>query len=175
MNKKRTAVIAVTFFLIQIIPLAGLSPAENLSPNPLTEIHAGGTNIQFKETCNLLCMALSLYKSDVFNGLSKEELIKMYGPLLSDSSVRFDLKHLDIGKKGWTRYYPFSVGRKMFIARIFLTKEAGFQPKVTVISELAVEDLGVTLQILPGIDEILKGCKIAPNKIYSPSQVDKSA
>ena len=95
--------------------------------------------------------------------------------MLSDSGVRFDFAHIDLMRRGWTRYYPFSVGRKMFIARIFLTKEAGFQPKVTVISELAVEDLGVTLQILPGIDEILKDRKITPNKTYSPYQADKSA
>ena len=173
--KKRTAFFAVTFFLVQIITLAGISPAENLSPNPLTEIHVNGTNPQFKDACNILCMALSLYRSDAFARLPKEELVKIYSPLLLNSAVRFDLEHLDTGKKGWTRYYPFSVGDKSFIARVFLTKEAGFQQKVPVISEIVIENFGVTLQIVPGISEILNDCRIKPAKIFASSLSDKSA
>ena len=173
--KKITAIIAVTLFLIQAIPLACLAPAETLSPNPLTEINTGGANLPFKETCNFLCMALSLYRSDAFKGMPKEELVHTYSPMLSGSDVRFDFAHIDLMKKGWTRYYPFSVGEKSFVARIFLTKEASFQPKLQVISELAIEDFGVTIQILPGIDEILNDCKIKPNKAYHSFLADSSA
>ena len=175
MNKKITALIAVTLFLAQAIPLAGIAPAENLSPNPLTEINTSGANLPFKDTCNFLCMALSLYRSDAFKGMPKEELVKIYSPMLAGSDVRFDFAHIDMMRKGWTRYYPFSVGEKRFVARIFLTKEASFQPKVRVISELAIENFGVTIQILPGIDEILNDCKIKPNKIYYSFLSDSSA
>ena len=175
MKKKITAVIAVTLFLIQAIPLAGMAPAENLSPNPLTEINTGGTNLPFKETCNFLCMALSIYRSDAFKGMTKEELAHTYGPMLSGSDVRFDLTRIDLMKKGWTRYYPFSVGEKSFVARIFLTKEASFQPNIRVISELAIENFGITIQILPGIDELLNDCKIKPNKAYRSLLTDTSA
>ena len=95
--------------------------------------------------------------------------------MLSGSDVRFDFAHIDLMRKGWTRYYPFSVGEKRFIARIFLTKEALFQPKVRVVSELVIEDFGITLQVLPGISEILSDCKIKPNNIYQSPQADKSA
>ncbi|MDD5136359.1 MAG: hypothetical protein PHX20_01335 [Candidatus Omnitrophica bacterium] len=175
MNKRKTAAIAVLFFLVQAIQLTGIAPAENLSPNPLTEIKIGGANPSFKETCTFLCMALSIYRSDVFQRMTKEELTKAYDPFLAGSAIRFDLANLDIGKKGWTRYYPFSVGERQFVARIFLTKEAFFQPTVSVLSELVVEKLGVTLQVLPGIDEILADCKIKPNRIYPSSQAEKSA
>lgn len=175
MNKKRTAILAVIFFLLSTITLTGIAPAENLSPNPLTEINTSGANLPFKETCNFLCMALSLYKSDAFKGMPKEELIKTYSSILSGSGVRFDFERIDLMKKGWTRYYPFSVGEKKFVARIFLTKELGFQPKVQVISEIIVDNFGVTLQILPGIDEILNDCKIKPNRIYPSFLADKSA
>ena len=120
-------------------------------------------------------MALSLYRSDAFGGMSKEELVHAYSPMLSGSDVRFDLEHIDLMRKGWTRYYPFSVGNKKFIARIFLTKEAYFQPKVKVVSELAIENFGVTIQVLPDIDEILNDCKIKPNKVYQSPLTDKSA
>ena len=175
MIKKRTAIIAVIFFLVQVILLTGMAPAETLPPNPLTEINTGGANIPFKDTCNFLCMALSLYRSDAFNGLPKEELTRIYSPMLSDSGVRFDFAHMDLMKKGWTRYYPFSVGEKSFVARIFLTKEALFQPKLQVVSELAIENFGVTIQILPGIDEILNDCKVKPNKAYNSFLSDSSA
>ena len=111
-EKKITAIIAVTLFLVQAIPLAGIAPAENLSPNPLTESMTGGTDLPFKDTCNFLCMALSLYRSDAFKGMSKEELIKTYSSMLSGSDVRFDFEHIDLMKKGWTRYYPFSVEKE---------------------------------------------------------------
>ena len=172
---KKTAIIAVTFFVAQAILLAGMTPAETYYQNPLTQINTGGDNLQFKATCSFLCTVLSLYKSDAFNKMSKEELINRYGPALSGSEVRFDLEHIDLMKKGWTRYYPFSVGEKRFVARIFLTKETAFQQGLPVISEIVIEDSGVTLQILPGIDEILKDCKIKPNRIYPSFQADKSA
>ncbi|MFA5143472.1 MAG: hypothetical protein WC522_04820 [Candidatus Omnitrophota bacterium] len=175
MKKRKTAAFAVFFFLVQAIQLAGTVPAENLSPNPLTEIKVGGASLPFKDTCTFLCMALSLYRSDAFQGMTKSELAKIYAPFLADSAIRFDFENLDIGRKGWTRYYPFSVSGRQFVARIFLTKEMPFQPCVTVLSEIACENLGVTLQVLPGIDEILSGCRIRPNNLYSSSQVDKSA
>ena len=175
MNKKITAAVAVTLFLVQAISLTGMAPAETLSPNPLTEINTGGANLPFKETCNFLCMALSIYRSDTFKGMPKEELVKAYGSMLSGSDVRFDFAHIDLMRKGWTRYYPFSVGEKRFVARIFLTKEANFQPKVQVISELAIENFGVTIQILPGIGELLNDCKIRPNKAYRSLLTDTSA
>ena len=101
--------------------------------------------------------------------------VPFIGPVFSGSDVRFDFEHIDLMKKGWTRYYPFSVGEKRFVARIFLTKEAAFQQGLPVMSEIVIEDSGVTLQILPSIDEILKDCKIKPNRIYPSSQADKSA
>ena len=175
MNKKITAVMAVTLFVVQAILLTGPAPAESLPSNPLTEINTSGANLPFKDTCNFLCMALSLYRSDAFKGMTKEELITAYSPMLSGSDVRFDLARVDLMKKGWTRYYPFSVGEKSFVARIFLTKEAYFQPKVQVLSELAIEDSGVTIQVLPGIDEILNDCKIKPNKACYSFLADSSA
>lgn len=175
MDKKRTAVITVTFFLVQAVFISALAQAEVYSSGPLTEIRVDRSNVLFRETCNIICMALSLYRADAFLKMPKEELIKMYSGVLLDSRIRFDFEHLDMIKKGWTRYYPFSAGEKSFVARLFLTKESYFQPKVPVISELVVENIGVTLQILPNINEILNDCKIKPSNVYKPSLVDSSA
>lgn len=174
MDKKRTAVVALIFFLIQAIPLTGLAPAEIYSLNPPSSIDANNPNVPFQEACNIFFVALSLYESDAVKRLQKDEIIRIYAPLMAAADVRFDLEHIDLMKKGWTRYYPFSVGERKFIARIFLTKESYFQAELPVISEIVVEKIGVTLQVLPGLAEILKDRAIRPNKPYPPSPADKS-
>ena len=126
--------------MVQAVLLTSLTSAGSYIPNPLTEIKTGAGNPDFKETCNFLLTAISLYKSDVFGRLPKDKLIEMYAPVISSSNVRFDLEHIDLMKKGWTRYYPFSVGEKTMIVRIFLTKELSFQPELPVISEIMIED-----------------------------------
>jgi hypothetical protein len=174
-KKRRAAVVFTIFFLAQAVMFTQTTTAGSYVPNPLTEIRSGAQNIEFKDTCNFLLTALSLYKADVFGKLPKNRLKEIYSPVMNNSNIRFDLDNIDMMKKGWTRYYPFSAGGKQMIARMFLTSETKFQPDVTVLSEAVLENSGVTLQILPGIDGILKDRTIKPNNIYSPSQADKSA
>lgn len=89
--------------------------------------------------------------------------------------VRFDLDRIDMGKKGWTRYYPFSISGKDFIMRIFLTREYLFQPKAEVLYEDTTGDKELTFQILPGLNKILEGCRIKPHNPNPSSPVDLSS
>lgn len=174
MNKKRLSIIAAVFFLVPAISFSHELSAETWLLSPPSKVSLNETNGYFKQLYDVLYLALSIYKSDAFNRYSKEALIREYGSALVNSQVRFDLEHIDIGKKGWTRYYPFSVDNKRFILRIFLTEEYSYQPKVAVLFEVNFNNPAVTLQVLPGINAILKDCKIKQHVLYPFSQAAAS-
>ena len=127
-----------------------------------------------KEIYDAICLGVSLYELDTIARLPKEEIERSYLRLSLNSLVRFDLANMDLGKKGWTRYYPFFVGNKAFIMRIFLTSERAYQPSAPVLYEGAIADPAITFQVLPSINEILSDCKIKPLRTYSLSEVARS-
>ena len=162
------------FFLIQHIALQQLA-AEPYSLNPPTKVSLKETDPCFKYLHDTISLALIIYRQDVIKQRPKETIIRNYGAIFSNiSNVRFDLQHIDIGKKGWTRYYPFYVNGEQFIMRIFLTEESTFQPKAPVLYEGAIENPRVTFQMLPPLQEILKPCRIKPHTISLASGVDTS-
>lgn len=166
MNKKRLSVILTVFFLAQaILPLQSFSA----TLTPLTE--AKLPNSCFKQLYNILCLSLAIYKLDALQNCSKEYIARMYETSLFNSEVKFDLANIDTGRKGWTRYYIFGVGREQFIARIFLTAERFYQPQVTVLYEASVANPAVTVQVLPGLNTILEQCRMKPNTFLSSSRV----
>lgn len=176
MKKRSALLIAAFFFLAQPILQANSSArAEGNIPNPLTEIAIAKTDSPLKSEWSAIRAALSMYELDAVRKLPKDKLIEECVSLLNGSDVRFEVDRIDMMKKGWTRYYPFYIGERAFVARIFLTKEASFQAKAPVITELNIKSSAVTLQILPGVAEILEDCKIKPHSTYSSSLVDKSA
>ena len=161
------------FFLVQVISSPHESFAETCALNPPTKVSLNNPDICFKQVYEVFYLVLSIYKSDAVEKRPKETLLRELGTLF-DSEVRFDIEHIDIGKKGWTRYYPFCIDGKSFIARIFLTGERAYQPEVAVLFEAIVEDPSVTIQILPGINAILKDCNIRPYNFYPVSQAATS-
>jgi len=175
-RKSSTLLIAAVFFPVQVFLQSSPSAhAENSILNPPSEIAIAKTGSSLKSEWSAIRAALSIYELDAVRKLSKDKLIEECVSLLSGSDVRFEVDRIDMMRKGWTRYYPFYIGDRAFIARIFLTKEASFQARVPVITELYIRSPAVTLQILPGASEILNDCKIKPHSIYSSSLADKSA
>lgn len=162
MNKRRLSIALTVFFLVQVIlPIRSFSA----TGSPLSE--AKLPNSCFKQLYNILCLSLAIYKSDALQNCSREDIARMYGNSLFNSEVRFDLANIDMGKKGWTRYYLFSVGEEQFIARVFLTAERPYQPKVSVLYEASVMNPAVTVQVLPGLNTILEQCRIKPH-VFQP-------
>jgi len=168
------SVITAILFLIQGLILEGRSCAEPSQPNPLTKINLIEPGEGFKKIYEVFCLALFVYRLDAVERCPKETVIKKYGDLPAMSGVTLDLSNIDAGKKGWTRYYPFSIDGKDFVARIFLTKERFYQPRVTVLFEAAIENPDVTFQILPGINAILEDCRIKPRNPYPDPQTASS-
>jgi hypothetical protein len=120
-------------------------------------------------------MALFLYERDAIKRCPKEVVVKEAGKTFADIPwIRFDLEHIDIVEKGWTRYYPFSIDGKQFIIRIFLTEEKYLQPKVETLLNGSIEKPPVTFEILPALSSVLKSCRIKPYNPTPPKEVDTS-
>lgn len=166
-------------FLVIFFLCALTIPSKVLSDTnfPLTQIKVDSVSSDnfFKNIYESVYTGLSIYKLDAIEKYTKEMIItnSQYGA--RNSLIRFDIENIDIGKKGWTRYYPFSIGDKNFIMRIFLTEELQYQPNVRVLYEGTIEEPAVTFQILPSLNDILLDCKIKPFRTYSTTLVDQSS
>jgi len=173
LKRNRCLAVLVVFFLIQYVV-----PSEILSGNnfPLPQIRTGADSVDtlFKPIYESICVGLTIYKLDTIGHYTKEKIMTN-SRAGAGNLVRFDMDNIDVGKKGWTRYYPFSIGEKNFIMRIFLTQELQYQPKVKVLYEGTIEDPAVTFQILPSLNELLSDCSIKPIRIHSTSRVDSSS
>jgi len=147
-----------------------------ISPlNPPTNIDVNYSDPAVKKIYDAICLGVFLYELDTIARLSKEEIERSCSELSLNSEVRFDLANMNLGRKGWTRYYPFSIGNKDFIMRIFLTAERAYQPSTSVLYEGSIAHPAVTFQVLPSINEIISNCKIKPHVIYSSYEVDRSS
>lgn len=167
MNRKRVPIILAVFFLVQVIASSQVSPQETCILNPPTKVSLNNSDIPFEYLVETMSLALWFYKLDAIERYPKDALIRKYGGTIVNPKVRFYLERG--GKKGWTRYYPFSIGRRHFIARIFLTEERPYQPEVPILFESVMQNPAVTVQILPSLNEILKECKISPRDLYLSS------
>ena len=174
MSRKRWSIFLVIFFLCVLIVPSKILADTNF---PLTHIKVdsdSGDNF-FKKIYESVYVGLSIYKLDTIEKYTKERLITDFHSGGGNGLIRFDLENIDIGKKGWTRYYPFSIGDKNFIMRIFLTAELQYQPKVKVLYEGKLDDPDITFQILPSLSDILSDCNIKPFRTYSTAKVDSSS
>ncbi len=174
MDKRRWSIPLAIFILLCDVASPYVISAANF---PLTQIKVNtpAPDSFFKKIYNSIYVGLSIYKSDAVQQHSKERIIENFKKLCDFSGVSFDLENIDIIKKGWTRYYPFSVDGRSFIMRIFLTEEKYFQPVAPVLYEGSIVNPEVTFQILPSLNDILSDCKIKPTRTYSTRQVDTSA
>ena len=179
MNRKISSIILTIFLLVQSISICELSAGTGLL-SPPTKVSLNESQVCIKPLCETICLALLIYKLDAREGYSKEIIRREYGEFINRSSeVHFDLNNIDMGRKvfrkgGWTRYYPFSVGPRQFIIRIFLYEERYCQPWVPAIYEDRTSGGELVFQILPGINELLKDCRIKPNNLSLESPVNTS-
>ncbi len=174
-SKKKWSGILAIFFLVQSITVSSVLPFEGSVLNPPTNIDINYSDAVVKNIYDAICLGVALYKLDTVARLSKKEIETSYAGSLLNSAVRFDIANMDLGRKGWTRYYPFSVGDKAFIMRIFLTVERTYQPAAPILYEGAIADPAITFQILPSLNEILSDCKIKPIKLQHSTATSRSA
>jgi hypothetical protein len=174
LSKKRWSGTLAIFFLVQSMMLPPMASAVNY---PLTQIKTDSSypDGYFKKTYDFIRFGLLLYKLDAIDRSSREDLISAAGKMILSPGVSFDLDNIDLVRKGWTRYYPFSIDGKDFIMRIFLTAERPYQTEAPVLYEGSINNPAVTFQVLPSINEILSDCKIQPHRTYSSSEVNRSS
>jgi len=83
--------------------------------------------------------------------------------------IAFDMDNIDFGKKGFTRYYPFTVDGRDLIIRIFDVRETSFLPEFRVFEEGVFEDSRIGFQIIPGIQDIVASKKIKKLPVPQPA------
>jgi hypothetical protein len=141
--------------------------------NPPSRVNSNYRDLPFEYKCEVWGLSLTLYKLEtIIEGDQRIELERRLAASLAASDIKFDLSH--VGRKGYTRYYPFSINGRSFLGRVFLTSEKAFQERLEVLFEAASEERGVTFQILPGVNSILEGCKVRPHTITISSETDTS-
>ena len=165
MNRNIIAIIAI--FLVQSISPQLVEPSDISLLNPETKL----PDPTFKEKFGIVEQAIYIYKLDAQLGTKKEDLCKAYrsGNYGSQETV-FDIDQIDVGKKGWTRYYQFQIRQNRYTIKIFLTEETAYQqvlPAEDIICQGSINTPPVTFQILPNINEILGACNIKPHRINS--------
>jgi len=108
--------------------------------------------------------------------LSKEQIIERLAgqPEVwkEKLDIIFDLERMGFEKKGYTRYYPFSVRGRDFIIRFFRLREKNQLPVCEVLHEGTFPNSQVAFQIIPSINTLLEGKeikKILPDKIPRPT------
>lgn len=165
---KIRTLIPVAIFLIQALLLPVWTEADVFSLAPPSIINLP----DFNQLLSAVNTGIAIYKLDAMSGCSREELkAKCEAIAASNLSPRFDIAKMDLGKKGWTRYYPFSIEGKDLIIRIFLTGEYEYQPKIQnddIILQASRKDLGITYQVFSSVNSILKSCRIKPHTPFNP-------
>ena len=127
MNKKKVPILVGIFLLVHVTA-SSLGFSEVTCPlSPQTKVSSNNSDVAFKQLYDTIYIAISIYKSDALGRFTKGELMRRFNAALFNREVRFDLEHIDINKKGWTRYYQVYIGEKQFIVRIFLTEEKSYQ------------------------------------------------
>ena len=176
MNGKKLLTFLIVFFLVQhVTPSQVLSNTSfSLAQIPQVNIDSNSSDNSFKKIYESIYTGLAIYKLDAIERCPKERMAVAIGAICHSPDIAFDLNSISLGKKGWTRYYPFCIDDKNFIMRIFLTGELRYQPKVPVLYEGTLTEPPVTFQILPSINDILAVCKIKPIRTYSLALADRS-
>lgn len=194
MDKKKLAIVLIVLFLVQNVTFAQELLPRTLPLNPHARVSLNKGRLSFSQkydaVWDVLCMALLIYKLDALKKYSKdvvkESIMNEYDRAFFNlAGIKFDLDNIDIGKKGWTRYYPFHIGDKSYVIRIFRSEEQAYQPKLTVLLEGTVgikgryngtdKKIPVTFQILPGVNAILKKSKIEPQKLSPAPSAEASS
>ncbi|MFH1791855.1 MAG: hypothetical protein ABH885_07745 [Candidatus Omnitrophota bacterium] len=175
MNRKMLlAPVAICLFVFSaFVPRAGSDGPQGL--NPLTRFGVDTGRIETYQLYDILCMGLLIYRLDAVERCAKdvvkESIMRDYDSAFFNlSGVRFDLESIDIAKKGWTRYYPFVIGERQYVMRIFRADEKQFQPEIKILHEGTVRMRGlvegsfrttsVTFQIIPGVNDLLDRLRV---------------
>jgi hypothetical protein len=162
--------IIALFLLCQIFGISSASASEGCVLNPPSRAE----NPSFRQLYGTSCLAITIYKLDAIEGLHKDVIMRQHSAALFNDAIRFDLEKIYTQKKGFTRYYPVTVEGKVFVVRVFLTKELPYQPRLTVLYEVSITDPEVTCQILSSVNDIVSSRKIEPVTYPQISPVDIS-
>ncbi len=174
MNKSRLLVMIVCLFLVHT-SVAATVDTRTFPLNLSKKVSPTETSIKelFAKEFNILAFALGIYHLDVIERFSKdkikEHLASGFAKWAESFTLAFDLDNIDFKKKGFTRYYPFTVNKKDFIIRIFDIREEHYLPDFEIFYEGVFETSKIGFQIIPGINTILKEKEINKEAFPRPN------
>ena len=174
LSKNKLVPLAICLFLVHT-QITASSDSGTFSINPAKRVSPTEISIKeiFAKEFNILAFALGMYHSDAVERLSKNAIKEKFAGELdsceSEFDVSFDLENMDFGRRGFTRYYPFSVNGRDYIIRIFDIREKGYLSDFEILCEGEFEDSKLGFQILPGLNELLEQRKPEKLRIYNPA------
>ena len=178
MSKKRLVPFLACLFLVHS-QVALAIDAGTYFLNPSKKVSPTNTSVKamFARQFNIIAFALGMYYLDTSGNVPKEDIKKIFEEEIvfceENFNIVFDLDNIDFKKKGFTRYYPFTVNGQDFIIRLFDVREKSIQPACEVYYEGIMEDSGVCFQIIPGIKVLLADTKVEPIAIVDPTLCDR--
>jgi len=119
-----------------------------------------------------------IYRMDAFENLSANVLRDKLAALSSGSgSPVFDVENIGFKKKGFTRYYMFTIDDRSLIMRICLASELGLQadiPERDIIVKGNIESIKATYQVFD-MGSLVKGRRIQPRAAFYPRELGRSS
>jgi hypothetical protein len=164
----------VVIFLAQALLLPYMTEAGGFSLAPPSVINLP----DFNQLLTAVRTGVAIYRLDAMGECPKADLkAKCEAITAANPLPSFDISKMDLGKKGWTRYYSFSIGNRDLIIRIFLTGEYEYQitiPDEDIILQASRKDIGITYQVFTGVNAILKNSRIKPHAPFDPKRTGSS-
>jgi hypothetical protein len=179
-GKSKLIIIACLFLVhAQIAAAIDIGTIPLTPPKKVSPLETSPEHLTFLKTYNILTISLAMYYLDTKGRFSKEAIRDNFEQNLAlwagRYGIEFDLDNIDFQKKGFTRYYPFTVNGHDFIIRFFDVKERHFLPPVPeVYAEGVFESSEIGFQIIPGINAILAGTRIERIPFPDPTVCSKN-
>lgn len=174
MNKSRLLLTIVCMFLVhtQLVASTNVGTLLLTPPKKVSPLEASQRDAFLKEF-NLLTFALGMYRLDTEVRLTGDEIRNILNENIEHlervCSIVFDFDRIDFRKKGYTRYYPFTIDGKDYIIRIYLEEERHFLPYADILAQGIFHNSGIGYQIIPGINSILNEVKSGKLPLNNPA------
>ncbi|MCX5679260.1 MAG: hypothetical protein NTZ95_01095 [Candidatus Omnitrophica bacterium] len=132
----------------------------------------------FSQLLTAVRIGKMIYRMDAFDRLPTDVLKERLEALSSEAGGPvFDARNIDFKKKGFTRYYLFTIDGKSLIMRVCLTSELRFQPEILendTIVKGEIESVKATYQVFD-MRSLVVGHKIQPRATFHSRETERSS
>lgn len=167
MIKKKLSIVLAIFFLVQVCCLSQNLGAEVYALHPASRI----SEQSLQQASTAYYLTITAYEKELFSPAFRYE-IENEAARLNSNGVRLDFDNMS--RDGLICLYPVTIGGKSFLMKIFMTAKNVEAPGLRIIDEMNIDSPPVTCQVLPCVNDILKDCRIKPDRIYNNTEAARS-